>query len=251
MAEIVLVHGSRLNAACWGPLVAELDGHVVHAPDLPGHGTRVGETFTLAAGVETVREVVRGCAEPPVLVGHSLGGYVVLEAAAGATTGEITGLALLGASAEPSTPLAAPYRVMGEGVRRALTSPRLTEALSAADRALLAAVLPSELAASVVERGVDLAAIPDAWSEVVENARLTHIVDVEVPVLAVNGARDQFRVGERQLREVRPDVEVVRVPGTHFAPMTHPVEVAAALEDFLAGLPGRVSRRWRRDGRGQ
>lgn len=238
MAEIVLVHGSRLNAACWGPLAERLEqaGHVVHAPDLPGHGTRVGETFTLSGAVATIAECVAGCAAPPILVGHSLGGYVALESAAGAAKGEIAGLVLLGASAEPSTRLATPYRVMGHGVRQALGRPVLADALSRGDRLLLQAVLPADVAGSVISRGVDLAAIPDAWSEVVDHARLGHLADVDVPVLAVNGLCDQFRVGEPQLRRVRPDVQVVHVPGTHFAPMTHAGEVAAAVTDFVADL---------------
>jgi len=58
-------------------------GHEVVAPDLPGHGqdgTPVPEV-TLAAYAERVAGVLDEQPEPVVLVGHSMGGLVISEAA--------------------------------------------------------------------------------------------------------------------------------------------------------------------------
>ena len=59
----------------------------------------------------------------------------------------------------------------------------------------------------------------------------------DVPVLAINGEFDQFRVGENRARRLRQDLEVVHIQGaTHFAPMTHPAPVAKAIREFADGL---------------
>jgi len=85
MARIVLVHGAFGGAWCWervtGPL--ERAGHGVETLDLPGAGddqTPV-EGVTLEACAARVCEVLdRG--GPAVLVGHSMGGVVITQAAA-------------------------------------------------------------------------------------------------------------------------------------------------------------------------
>ena len=59
-----------------------LSGHDCVAVDLPGHGTRATERFTLAGALETIDRAVDGCASPPLLVGLSLGGYSALAYAA-------------------------------------------------------------------------------------------------------------------------------------------------------------------------
>ena len=85
MTTFVLVHGSWHGSWCWCRVVPELEalGHRVLALDLPGHGddaTPVAR-ITLAAYAECVAAVVRGAAEPVVLVGHSFGGIVISQAA--------------------------------------------------------------------------------------------------------------------------------------------------------------------------
>ena len=84
----MLVHGTRLSHTQWAPydgLFPELE---VVAPDLPGHGTRVGERFTTDAAVGAIGAAVESGAPglPVVLVGHSLGAddAIRLVGAAGA-----------------------------------------------------------------------------------------------------------------------------------------------------------------------
>ncbi|HTZ04362.1 MAG TPA: alpha/beta fold hydrolase [Gaiellaceae bacterium] len=85
MATFVLVHGAWHGAWCWRDVTPLLEsaGHRVLAPDLPGHGedfSPVAE-MTLDAYARRVRETVDEAAEPVVLVGHSMGGIVVTQAA--------------------------------------------------------------------------------------------------------------------------------------------------------------------------
>ena len=83
--HLVLVHGSRLASSQWLPQVPLLEGRAtLSLVDLPGHGSRDGEHFTLARCVTVLDEAVDEAppGAPVVLVGHSLGGYVAMAYAA-------------------------------------------------------------------------------------------------------------------------------------------------------------------------
>jgi pimeloyl-ACP methyl ester carboxylesterase len=85
MARMVLVHGAFGRAACWdrvGPGLRAA-GHSVEAIDLPGQGddpTPV-EQITLDRYAQRVCEALAG-GPPAMLVGHSMGGMVITQAAA-------------------------------------------------------------------------------------------------------------------------------------------------------------------------
>jgi pimeloyl-ACP methyl ester carboxylesterase len=85
MARFVLVHGAYGGAWCWDEVRAPLEaaGHTVETLDLPGSGddqTPV-EGATLESYAGRVCDVLGNRAEPAVLVGHSMGGVVVTQAA--------------------------------------------------------------------------------------------------------------------------------------------------------------------------
>ena len=85
MARIVLVHGAFGRAANWDRVAPGLRaaGHDVEAIDLPGQGddpTPVA-LVTLDRYAERVCEVLAS-GRPAVLVGHSMGGVVITQAAA-------------------------------------------------------------------------------------------------------------------------------------------------------------------------
>ena len=82
MARFVLVHGAFGGAWCWEPVTAlEAAGHTVDAIDLPGGGddrTPV-EEITLASCAPPAS--ARCSREPAILVGYSMGGVVITQAA--------------------------------------------------------------------------------------------------------------------------------------------------------------------------
>lgn len=83
--RIVLVHGAGHGGWCWAHLIPLLTerGYRVAAPDLPGLGddpTPPAEV-TFAACVERVVEAISEGDDPVLLVGHSLGGAAVTQAA--------------------------------------------------------------------------------------------------------------------------------------------------------------------------
>jgi pimeloyl-ACP methyl ester carboxylesterase len=86
MARFVLVHGAFGGAWCWEPVLGPLEdaGHTVETLDLPGGGddqTPV-EEVTLESCADRVCTVLAQRAEPAVLVGYSMGGAVITQAAA-------------------------------------------------------------------------------------------------------------------------------------------------------------------------
>ena len=79
--RIVLVKGYGVRGVKWAAhrrwLEPEFD---VVTPDLPGHGSRAAELFTMDSAVAAVAEAVDSASpgQPVVLAGHSLGGYVAM-----------------------------------------------------------------------------------------------------------------------------------------------------------------------------
>jgi len=80
-----MVHGAWHSGWCWYKIVPllEAQGHRVLAPDLPGHGDDKIEwrAVTLDSYTNRICEIARAQAEPVILVGHSMGGVAITQAA--------------------------------------------------------------------------------------------------------------------------------------------------------------------------
>jgi pimeloyl-ACP methyl ester carboxylesterase len=85
MSTYVLIHGAWHGGWCWDKIVPLLEnkGHKVEAPDLPGHGsdkTPISE-ISLQTYTDRVCQILDAQPEPVILVGHSMGGVVITQAA--------------------------------------------------------------------------------------------------------------------------------------------------------------------------
>jgi len=97
---VMLLHGATLNGRMWDPVRRLLDPRWrVLTPDLPGHGARYAERYTLEAAAATVAEMAREAGSAPLVVGgDSLGGYSTMAAASRLPRGQLKGLILGGCS---------------------------------------------------------------------------------------------------------------------------------------------------------
>lgn len=208
-AHLVLVHGSRLASSQWAPQVALLRDHVdLTLVDLPGHGTRVAEAFTLEGCVAAIDEAVRAVppGAPVVLVGHSLGGYAAMAYAA-AHPDALDGLVLAGSSATPTGPGAAVYR----GVA-ALTDRLGPDRMTRLNDRILRRLYPAERIEPVIAGGYFFAPTATAWREVMTHCRPSMLEHVHCPVLLLNGQFDQLRIGVRAYLRACPSAREEVIP---------------------------------------
>lgn len=237
--RLVLVHGTRMDARQWGPYRQLLPDVEVVAVDLPGHGSRLGERFTLDAAVATIAEAVDGAGpgRRVVLAGHSLGGYMATVYASRYAVRPplpIDELVLVGATADPRSRLSLVYRLF------ARTLPRVgaERAARGMNRVMGWLGARGEMA-ELLPGGEAYAALPDAWRAVMDECGPDLLSRVGCPVLLVNGQLDQMRVHVDRYAAAARQARVVTVPrATHLLPLTHPEELARLLHEATVPSPG-------------
>ncbi|MGW7486568.1 alpha/beta fold hydrolase [Streptomyces sp. NPDC054786] len=204
---IVFVHGTRVSATMWQPVIHAIGRrHPTAAPDLPGHGKRRGEPFSIPGAVEAVAEAVDELGGRALLVGLSLGGYVAI-ATAGAHPDRVLGAVAMGCTALPRGLFGAVYR----GVARlAAGHPQEADRLSAF---AFRRVLPRAQAHAMVAGGLSCEATPGVVKAVREMDPLASLSAYPGPVWLVNGERDHFRRSERLFLRACRDGRLVIRPG--------------------------------------
>lgn len=184
---IVLVHATRLTRAQWSAQVRHLaPRYRTIALDLPGHGVRAAEPFTLAAAARAVADAID--AEAPsgraVVVGLSLGGYVAIEAAA-AYPERVAGLVLAGCSSDPVGRRALPFQVLAATLESAPLP-----VIRGLNDAFFTLRYPRRLAAPIRAGGYWPRGGAAAVRELIGRPYLRRLSGLWTPVLVVNGALD-------------------------------------------------------------
>ncbi|WP_181772172.1 alpha/beta fold hydrolase [Amycolatopsis pittospori] len=226
MIPVVFVHGIRLSGAAWAEQL-EYAGPSARAVDLPGHGTRRGERFTLAGAVDAV---VEGIEEPALVVGHSLGGYVAIAAAA-RHPDRVAGLVVAGSTYLPGRTLETPFRV----AHRLLM--RLPDRGDRLSRRQFESVLPPKSAKAVIDGGIATEVIPDVAEAFADFDVLTELGTYPGPTWLINGSHDHFRRHERRFLDACADGRLIHVPKAgHYLPMVRGKEFSRLVLDAARSI---------------
>lgn len=210
--QVVLVHGIRTSATMWRSQVAYLRerGNPVVAVDLPGHGSRMGEQFTLDGAFATIDEAVRDAATrgPVLLVGHSMGGLVSIEYVGREDRPPVAGFIAASCTAIPRGVGLATYRLLARGFD-ALPDRGLW-----LTRQMLYRTLPPETVEDFGAGGYAFDTQDLALRSLSVLDLLTALHRIEVPLWFVNGQYDQLRVNEKLFMRVAQHAELIVIPRT-------------------------------------
>ena len=230
---LILLHGAGLNAHMWDAVIRHVDPRWrVVAVDLPGHGTRQDEDYSVDAAARTVAVAAERVAPAPVvLVGDSLGGYSAMAGAALVPRQQLRGLVVCGASAVIPAHLG-----ILEWAQRLLF--RLIIAAGNPDtlaaRALAKYGVAPDDAAVIQRAGVNLSEVEIAVDALGGADFRPQLRRLPQPVLFMNGEGDTGRVAEEpSFVAAAQHGSSHRFLGTgHGVSMLRPADFAAQLNGF-------------------
>lgn len=235
--SLVFVHGTRLTGAAWAPQRALLgDRFRIVTPDLPGHGTRADEPFTLERAGDVVAETLAaeatGSDRRPVLIGLSLGGYVAMDLLA-RRPDLVAGLVIAGASAEPTGILAMPLRALEAVLDR--VDERFQRRVNSW---YFRRRYPPAIAEPIIDGGFWTAGGAQALRALQGERFAPRLAAFPGPTLILNGAWDPFfRWGAPGFAAAAHDARRIRLAGaSHLANLDRPGAFSAAVERFVATL---------------
>ncbi len=202
----------------------------MRAVDLPGHGSLVGQPWSFEASCAVVDEALADVENhrSVVLAGHSLGGYVAADYAR-LHPDRLSALVLIGATADPSRhPLLVRLYTGFARLIPVLGAERLSAGTNAGLRLL-------GLDRGDCPDGTGYAVTPQAWADVIAQARPEGLASLACPVFLVAGQFDQMRIDLRRYARICRDPRArVISRATHLAPLTHRDAVAGVLREAVA-----------------
>jgi pimeloyl-ACP methyl ester carboxylesterase len=207
---LVFIHGLGGTAATWDGVVAALrDRYQTVAIDLLGHGASPvpddPDEYTRDRALADIDEVLAELAEPAVLVGHSLGGYLALAHAA-TRHGVARGIVVLNT---------------GPGFR----DPDKREGWNERSRR------------NAHRFGVPVQATNLNLQE--DSVVMERLAEMTVPTLVLAGAldREEYQVSGQYLERKMPHAHLEVVPGgEHNMQETHPIEIAELVDRFVQSV---------------
>ena len=219
VGSVVLVHGLRTSSTMWRAQrdLLESLGFTVAAPDLPGHGARMAERFTLDGAMSAIDEAVRSVPAPVLLVGFSLGGYLSIHYA-GLRSRPIAGLLAASCGTQPHRLILWGWRGLAAVIHRFPDRGLLLN-----NTLLRLFVRDRQLVDDVLAGGVALEVMDDVLRELRPLSTATSLSRITQRVWLVNGQFDHFRLQERRyLRSARNGTLTHIAGATHLVSLTRP-----------------------------
>lgn len=235
MSVIVLVAGAWHGAWCWERLTPLLAGagHRVLTPELPGTGAEGSDpaTATLEVWARAVTDVLTRQPEPVTLVGHSRGGLVISRVAELAPD-RLRGLVYLAAYLLPA---GAQIAATARDDAGSLVPANLLPAASGITCTLRAEVVRDAFHGDCDAATATWAAsrlTPEPLKPLVTPLRVSAERFGRVPRAYIECTRDRtISLGEqRRMREAWPCEPVVTLESDHSPFLSHPRELAEALQ---------------------
>ncbi len=233
---VILIHGAGGDHLYWPPELRRLPNERVFAVDLPGHGKSRGVGHhSIEAYAESILAFMEALKlASAVLVGHSMGGAVALQAALDAPK-QMIGLGLLGSASR--------LRV-GSGLLHLLADPSKMEA--GVDM-----IIDQSFAPETSPRFVELARrrMLESRSSVLYGDFLAcnafeppfeDVARIAAPTLIIFGEEDKMVAvaAGKTLQEQLPRSRLELVPSAgHMVMLERPERVAEMLSAFLHSLP--------------
>jgi pimeloyl-ACP methyl ester carboxylesterase len=242
MIPVVLVHGSRTSRTMWRRQLETLAaaGVPAHAIELPGHGSRRGEPFSLEGAVRAVHDGVRHVGGRALVAGLSLGGYVAVEHRA-RYPDESAGLVAASCCTSPASRLRAGWLVLARWIE---TWP---DGGARLNDTVVRRMLTPEAARDAGAGGFALDVMSAVLREVALSDTLSAIAAADSPVWIVNGRWDHFRGHERRMlaaaRSSGADARLVVVPhARHLVSLDAPVAFGRILLEAAEEVTARERR---------
>lgn len=232
MLPVVLVHGLRTSRTMWRFQEGALRGYGYRtlAIDMPGHGRRRGERFTLDGAVEAVADGVQEVGGRAAVVGLSLGGYIGIAHAARHPE-QVAGLVAASCCTRPLRLLVDGWAMLARGIAG------LPDAGAGLNQWSVDRVLSTQAAQDVAAGGFALDVMDDVLRAMRSADPVGDLRRIEAPVWLVNGRYDHFRGEERRFLAACRDGRLVIVPrATHLASLSAPVGFTRVLLECLGSL---------------
>lgn len=241
-AGVVLVHGIRTSRTMWRAQEEALAaaGACVRAVDLPGHGARIAEAFTVTGALAAIDDAVDELGGRAVVVGLSLGGYVAIEYAASRPE-KVLALVAAGCCTSPRSVLRSAWVWLARRIEATSDSgARLNDFM-------VRHTLTEAGARDVGAGGFALGVMSGALVEVGSMDPLTALTRLRCPVRLVNGRFDHFRTQERSFlaaaRASGQRADLVVVPrARHLVSLDAPVAFTRIVLEVVDGVPAGVPR---------
>jgi pimeloyl-ACP methyl ester carboxylesterase len=234
-APIVFVHGAQVTRKVWLPQIQALaSDYRVVALDMPGHGSLAGMRFRLQDAVRQIADVVdKAASGRAIIVGLSLGGYVVMEFAH-QHPDKAAGLVLSGCTVDTTSK----WRFFFEPFARFLNRFYNAFWVDWIDKLYFRVMYPKAIAKVVLDQGLYRKPVAEAILELRDHRFLPKIAAYPEPVLFVNGQYDfVLRSGEKTFVARCKDSRLTIIQkAIHLSSLDQPEAFTEAVHSFARSI---------------